>query len=612
MRLRTHAHIWAVLVVGLLAGLLPSVAAAEQSPLPRSAYSTAKACGAPLPGQASCFAVGLVPKTPAARAHSHPLGMTLTEGTAAGDAANGAYGLRPQDLHSAYQLPLDAPTAQTVGIVDAYDDPNIEADLKVYDEEFGLPACTKANGCFRKLNQRGNEQPLPQAEGDWAGEISLDVETVHAVCQSCHILLIEADASWNFDLEEAVETAERLGAEEISNSYGSGGFGAGPAYDDPGTVITASTGDWGYDNWVEPAYGTNANYPAASPDVVAVGGTKLFLSGDGEWAGESAWEEGGSGCASTTGTAPSWQTSVPDWAQVGCGTERAIADVSADADPYTGVAIYDTTPNQQFSPGWITFGGTSLSSPIIAAAFALAGGAHGVAYPAQTLYEYLGSSSLHDITTGSNGDCSTALICNAAAGYDGPTGVGSPAGLGALIGGPALTSVSPVEGPSTGGTMVTIGGTKLADAVEVDFGGHPARIVADTEGSITVESPAEGAARVDVRVIGPGGTTPIVPADHYTYRAPPAEPSEPVAPISFPLTEAPAGTSPAATSPSATGTSSPADTNGAALHRCLAAAQKAYLHSVHVAHSLSKGRGAALRRAQRRKAAQAAACRRRY
>jgi hypothetical protein len=525
----------------LVASLSPVAATAAQRPLPASDYSASPVCGAPQPGRASCLAVGLIPRTAAARARSHPLGMTLSAGTPVAGPASGAYGLRPEDLHDAYELPPSAATAQTIGIVDAYDDPTIEADLRVYDEEFGLPACTTGNGCFRKVNEEGEASPLPRADEGWATEISLDVETSHAVCPNCQIVLVEAESSSFFDLEAAEETAVDEGATEISNSYGGEDFFEGSAYDHPGIVITASTGDWGYDNWSDPGAGDTANYPAASPDVVAVGGTHLFLAGE-SWAGETAWSYGGSGCSPIT-AAPAWQSAVPDWSTVGCGPMRAVADVAADADPYTGVAVYDSTPDPPYFPGWATVGGTSLSSPLIAAAFALAGGAHGVEYPAQTLYSNLGSSSLHDIVTGTNGacttvgifgnlecteaeeeaDCADLAICNAKVGYDGPTGVGTPAGLGAFGDGaggppPTVTAVWPARGATGGGTEVTIEGTGLADAPQVRFGAARATIVSDEEGKIVVDSPPHEPGEVNVIVTDSQGVRSSASAqDVYEY-----------------------------------------------------------------------------------------------
>ncbi len=514
----------------------PSGASAlpTNTPLPASDYAARPACGAALPGQARCLAERLVPKTPAARTRTHPLGVTLPPGVgASGEASTAAYGLRPEDLHNAYDLPTDAPGTPTIALIDAYDDPSAEADLQVYDETFGLPACTTANRCFRKINQHGGASPLPETNWEWAGEIALDVETAHAVCQNCHILLVEAETSYSDDLEAAVDTAVAEGAEEISNSYGSPSPYYEGGYDHPGVVITASTGDWGYDNWVSPEWGEEANAPASLPSVVAVGGTSLDLSGE-SWSAETPWLEGGSGCTEYE-SAPAWQAGVSDWAQVGCGTRRATADVAADADPYTGMAIYNSN---EF--GWGTWGGTSLASPIIAATFALAGGSHGVEYPALTLYRHLGTSGLHDIVSGSNwgcadsggctvaeeeANCSEALICNAAPGYDGPTGVGTPDGLTAFGGEtpgppPTITSVSPSRGEVNEGATVTIEGTKLKDPERVMFGTERARVLTDSEDSMTVEAPSHEPGTVDVSLVSFEGLHSSTSAsDHFEYFA---------------------------------------------------------------------------------------------
>ncbi len=468
------------------------------SPLPASDYTVRHVCPAPAPGYAGCLALELVPRTAAARAHTHPLGITRSRPIVAAKASEGAFGLRPQDLHSIYQLPTTVAPTQTIALVDAYNDLSAEADLKVYDKEFGLPECTAANKCFEQLNQNGKTGKLPfpvsdearekeeaicetatgkvkeeackeveEADG-WAGEISLDIEVAHGVCQNCRIMLVEANLASFSDLEAAEEAAVRLSATEISNSWGGPEQGATPAADNtssfnhPGIVIAAAAGDDGYLDWdaKESSERGFADYPASSPHVVAVGGTRLSLTTGGEWAGETVWNgdgAGGSGCSRSL-AAPEWQTTEPDWPTVGCDSGRAVADVSADADPYTGVAIYDSTPEslgEQTGPGWISLGGTSLASPLVASVFALAGGAAGVEYPAETLYEneIEDPTTLHDVTSGSNGkceakelfneetglsnceesfeaaDCSGSLICNASPGYDGPTGVGTPDGI---------------------------------------------------------------------------------------------------------------------------------------------------------------------------------------
>jgi len=483
--------------------VLPAAATAETvAPLPSSDYAVRAACVSTRPGGARCLALQLVPVSAEALRHTHPIGMVRRAGgarPAVPSPTTGELGLRPQDLHSAYSLPAAAPGEATIALIDAFNDPAAEADLKTYDEEFGLPACTTANGCFKQVGQTsGGALPFPKTvkelelaltsgnEGEeergeeaagWGTEISLDIESAHAVCQSCHILLVEANSQELTDLTAALARAEELGATEISNSWGAPeeAFSTAAAthlpYADPDTVITASAGDSGYRNWdseePEPAF---TSFPAASPSVVAVGGTRLSPLKEGAWTGESVWNgsgAGGGGC-SLKFTAASWQRSAANWPLVGCESFRAVSDVSADADPYSGIVIRDSDApgalceTRYREPGkpvkslhdWCTYGGTSLASPIIASVFALAGGAQGRAYPAQTLYETERNAPgrFHDITSGSNGECGggfdeetgesfcTApeeaatscggkLICLAAPGYDGPSGVGTPNGV---------------------------------------------------------------------------------------------------------------------------------------------------------------------------------------
>ncbi len=475
--------------LGALAALLTVLApahAAALTPLPASDYTSRAACPPASPGHATCLARQLVPVTSEARAHTHPLGLAHAALSPAASPLTGSYGLRPQDLHSAYSLPTSATGTQTIALVDAFNDPNAEADLAAYDEQFSLPACT-TGGCFQQVNEHGSASELPfprttaeleaarksanrsereraEAAMGWDLEISLDVETAHAVCQSCHILLVEAESSLYGQLETAEATAERLGANEISNSWGGSELGETAAaestspFNHPGIVITASAGDYGYLDWDGEAPGY-AEFPASSPHVVAVGGTRLSpLGAGGAWNGETVWNgngAGGSGC-SVEFAAPAWQQAVSDWSAVGCGERRAVADVSADADPYSGLAVHDTSPEcGTASEHWCTIGGTSLSSPLIAAVFALAGGAGAASYPAHTLYAeaHAAPGSLHDVTSGSNGEClkpsgaeglsgcsvaeeaascSARLICLAGGGYDGPSGLGTPDGLGAF------------------------------------------------------------------------------------------------------------------------------------------------------------------------------------
>ena len=489
-------------------------AASVRQPLPASNYSTQRVCAAPTSTRPSCFARVLVPKTPAARARQTPIGDVLrTSATPRGLPREGAYGLRPVDLHSSYNLPVDAAKPQTIALVDAYDDPTAEGDLAAYDAEFGLPACTSANGCFVKLNQSGASSPLPQPEPGWGLEISLDIESAHAVCQNCRIMLVEANSNYFSDLEAAEHTAVAQGATEISNSYGASGSYESPGYNYPGVVVTASSGDWGYQQ--------PGSFPATSPDVVAVGGTTLLLK-EGHRSSEIAWSGAGSGC-SEFAAAPAWQQALSDWPSVGCAGYRASADVSADADPNSGFAVYDSSG--YFGPEpWLTVGGTSLASPVVAATFARAGGSGGVAYPAETLYA--NQRSLHDVVEGASGVCEAEAICTAGAGYDGPTGLGTPEGLTAFeapdpTSAPTVTSVKPAEGSTAGGTSVTIAGTNLGSARAVRFGGAPATITSDAEGSITAISPAHAQGVVAVVVVGRSGLASAESsADRFTYDAP--------------------------------------------------------------------------------------------
>ena len=259
----------------------------------------------------------------------------------------------------------------------------------------------------------------------------------HATCQNCRILLVEADSESFEDLGTAVNAAVKAGASEISNSYGGAEVPEYTSlnssdYDHPGLVVTASSGDCGYLNHACLGYEAAANFPADSPDVVAVGGTALTES-KGKWK-STAWNDGGSGC-SVVFSAPLWQSSAEDFSATGCADGRSVADVAAIGDPNTGVDIYDSTPDGEGDPtGWGVWGGTSVASPIIAAEYALAGGPQDASYPAATLYTHLGQAGdLYDVTSGTNGSCGGTTACKAVAGYDGPTGVGSPEGLGAFI-----------------------------------------------------------------------------------------------------------------------------------------------------------------------------------
>ncbi len=465
----------AALVAFAFAALSATTALAAQ-PLAKR-FRVHRVCRSARPGAASCLGLKLVPASLSTAQLQASAKRQSDEATAGAHPAvtnpNPEPGfLTPQALHAAYALPNEtaASPLQTVAVVDAFDDPTAEADLGVYDKQFGLPACTSANGCFRKVNQSGDASPLPRKQGEWAGEISIDVQMARAVCESCRILLVEASSEEFSDLGAAVNAAAKAGATEISNSYGGteqhSYTGLAASYfDHPGIVLTASSGDCGYFNKACPGEPVGANFPADSPNVVAVGGTSLQESA-GTWS-STVWNEGGSGCSKVFSAAP-WQSAADGFAATGCGTGRSVADVAAIGDPETGVDVYDSTPEGNGNPtGWGVWGGTSVAAPIVAAEFGLAGGAHEVEYPAQTLYPYLGdASALYDVVAGNNGTCAGTTACKAAAGYDGPTGVGSPLGLQALsvAGVPENTTLPSIAGVAEQGQTLSVAPGEWSDA----------------------------------------------------------------------------------------------------------------------------------------------------
>ena len=375
--------------------------AAQAAPVSANGSSghvtTARACAKPLrPGAPVCYSLV---RTDIHAVHANALSPDATPS-----------GFGPSDLQSAYNIASAAASnggGATVAVEELADDPNLESDLATYRSQYGLPACTTANGCFRKVNQSGQQSNYPAGDPGWGVEASLDIDMVSAVCPNCHILVVEAG-----DLDAGQNTAVSLGAHFISNSWGtgdgSGDAGADADFNHAGVVDVASTGDSGY----------GVSFPATSQYVVAAGGTSLSRSSSARGWSETAWSGSGAGCSSWEAK-PSWQKDT------GCG-RRSDADVSAVADPGTGVAVYDTYGQG----GWFVVGGTSASSPIIASVYALAGAPASAA--ASVLYAH--ASSLNDVTSGSDGSCSPSYLCTATTGYDGPTGLGTPNGLGAFNG----------------------------------------------------------------------------------------------------------------------------------------------------------------------------------
>lgn len=324
-------------------------------------------------------------------------------------------GYYPSDLLSAYNLSpaVGSPgSGPTVAIVDAYDDPSAENDLNVYRSQFNLGACTTNNRCFTKIDENSGKH-YPRANGGWAQEISLDLDMVSAICPNCKILLVEASSSRFTDLGTAENTAATYpGVVAVSNSWGGGDSSSDTVFDQyfnhPGVAITASAGDSGY----------GVEYPAASQYVTGVGGTSLSPSSNSRGWSETVWSGTGSGCSAFE--------PKPSWQHDSLCSNRTVADVSAVADPYTGVAVYDSYSYQGYS-GWLVFGGTSVASPIIASVYALAGNTGSINYGS---YPYSHTGSLNDVTSGSNGSCGGTYLCTAGTGYDGPTGLGTPNGTG--------------------------------------------------------------------------------------------------------------------------------------------------------------------------------------
>ncbi|MEU1622481.1 kelch repeat-containing protein [Streptomyces sp. NPDC005722] len=398
-------------------------------------------------------------------------------------------GFGPADLRGAYGLPAGGGAGRTVAVVDAFDNPDAEADLAVYRAQYGLPACTTANGCFTKVDQRGGTR-YPDPDPGWAGEISLDLDMVSAVAPGARILLVEADSAGVDDLGAAVDRAVALGAGYVSNSYGSnyaffpedpGESAADVHYDHPGVAVVASSGDSRY----------GVAYPAASPYVTAVGGTTLTRdAGTARGWSESVWDHDGAG----TGSGCSRHEPKPAFQKdAGCAG-RTVADVSAVADPATGVAVYDGYNGG----GWGVAGGTSASAPIIAGVYAVADAPVAGTYP--NTYSYArGGAGLHDVTDGANGRCAPAYLCSAGPGYDGPTGLGTPDGTDAFRMGP--------HGTVTGTVTDRRSGSPLPGAA-VTAGVF--RATTDARGRYTLPLPA-GRHDVEVQAYGyaPGGAADV-------------------------------------------------------------------------------------------------------
>jgi hypothetical protein len=395
-------------VTALAAGL--TVAAGPASPLaaasPLAQPPAAQAACPPAPaGHMRCFVVFTTRPVPGGR----PAGLAT--------AAPSGWGAT--DIEAAYHLPIRRGSGQTVAVVDAFHTPGLATYLASYRSQYGLPACTTASGCLREVNQDGHTSPLPRpgVNTGWDLETTLDVDMVSAACPHCEILVVEASSDSDAALATAEDTAARLGAQVISNSYGSRENGYAmtfaKAYSHPGHAIVASSGDSGFNA---------ANFPANLATVTTAGGTELARAGNQRGWREIVWNRdgaAGSGCSA--------YVAKPSWQHDNRCPGRTVADVSALA---WNIAIYE-----KHYGGWLTVGGTSAAAPLIAGVYALAGNATAI----KPGYEYRHPGSLFDITTGNNvlepgggSVCGHTYLCVAKTGYDAPTGLGTPNGTGAF------------------------------------------------------------------------------------------------------------------------------------------------------------------------------------
>jgi subtilase family serine protease len=347
----------------------------------------------------------------------------------------GSYG--PSQLQTAYSLTIASAghgAGETIAIVDAYKEPYLMNDLAVYRRQYGLPPVNSGSGpTFKIVNQSGGIT-LPKTDSGWGDEEALDVDMASAICPNCNIVLVEASSPTGSNLAPAEQTAQSYaGVVAVSNSWGfSTEFSSERSWDylsgrHPTTVASGDSG-------------TGASWPATSPNVTSVGGTTLNLTSGGARSSETVWSGGGSGCSAYE-PQPAFQAFLQSSPYGGCA-HRAAVDVSADADPNTGVAVYDSCGDfwsHFFMPapcggsyGWQQFGGTSVAAPIIASVFALAGNNNSSSGNAadQFLYQHDSSANFYDVTSGSNGSCSPNWVCHAGTGYDGPTGLGTPNGTG--------------------------------------------------------------------------------------------------------------------------------------------------------------------------------------
>ena len=490
-------------------------------------------------------AIRAAAQTPTPPAPSPPLRVkTISQGPDASPLVGLPTGLAPAAVGAVYGLRtgLVSPTSaigagQVIAIVDAYHDPNALSDLNTFDAQYGYPAlatCSASAGppftastgaCFYQADPYGTFSPPATAQG-WIVEESLDIEWAHAEAPGATIVLVEAATTSTASLMSAVSWANDNGATEVSMSWASGEYSTETSYDSYFDANSTSTGAPIIYTAAAGDSGQGAAYPAASPNVIAVGGTTLNgCSGTScaDFSNETAWSDSGGG-VSAYEKIPAYQSGYggPVYSESSggisalTGTMRGIPDVSFDADPNTGVSVYDSTAYSGQS-GWFTVGGTSVGAPNWAGIFAAGANNATALQGAQAIYGGGYASYLRDISSGSNGICGTD--CTAGTGYDLVTGLGSPINYPPPPPPPpTVTSVSPSSGPSTGGTTVTVTGTGfVAGSTTVDFGSTPATHVSvSSPEQLSATSPA-GSGTVNVTVTTSTGTSATGSSDEFSY-----------------------------------------------------------------------------------------------
>jgi hypothetical protein len=448
-------------------------------------------------GHMECMAIAI--PTPAARSQAKAewlLGLAPeppAEPSYEGTGKDG--GFSPSELREAYNIHETGGSGQTVAIVDAYDDPNAEADLKVYRKEYKLSECTKVNGCFKKVNQEGKEEKYPTSKypinettgkiENWGLEISLDLDMVSAACPECKILLVEADTTENSNMyaaeDEAAkweEATTKKKATEISNSWGEPEYPeettADTHFNHEGIPITVAAGDRGY----------GVSYPAASKYVISVGGTELYKEKtetnprgwkDRQWTSNGST---GSGCSAYE-KKPKWQEDPA------CIENRTDNDTAAVAGPATPVSMYDsyetegcTAERREKDLCWQLSGGTSVASPIVAAI-----DAHATEAAKKEGAEAFYRHGLFAVTSGGQGGCHTYL-CIAEPGYNGPTGWGTPDGpLELAAGYHAITDAAAAVTPSS----ATLNGYVNPEGAETEYSFEYGKTTAYEDGKTTTK-----------------------------------------------------------------------------------------------------------------------------